>query len=136
MSRDMRNAALLLGGSRDDTVAADVEPYAGSVEQARADVDGLRDERDTAQQLESQLSKALTKVSTELALWANDDRFLPVKSGVRARFRVTDAADELGPVAASLADDLIVYAANLRGRLPELEAQGGRRHRDEWSARR
>jgi hypothetical protein len=117
----MRNAALLLGGARDDTVDTDVDAYAGSVEQARADVDRLREERDTAQMRESQLGMTLTRVSTELALWANDDRFLAVKPDVRARFRVTDAADELGPVAATLADDLTVYAANLRGRLIELE---------------
>jgi hypothetical protein len=117
----MRSSGLLLGGSRDDTVGDAVEPYAGSAEQAGEDVDRLREGLTMAQQLEAQASRELAKVSAELTRWANDDRFQQVKPDVRGRFRVTDAAAELGPGAAELADQLNVYAANLRGHLDELE---------------
>lgn len=117
----MRTQAMLLGSSRDETVGLDVIPYPGTVEQAQGAVDGLRSDLSAARSLEYETGKALTRVSTKLALWATESRFVAVKQEVRSRFLITDAADELGPVAEELSEDLVVYAENLRGRLAELE---------------
>ncbi|MBI3687636.1 MAG: hypothetical protein HY241_09960 [Actinobacteria bacterium] len=117
----MRTAAQLLGATRTETVGDDITPYPGTDEAARSAVDTLRAEQDGARTGESQTAKALDTISTELALWANDDRFMLVKSDVRTRFRVADAGSELGPVADDLAKDLTMYAANLRGQLTELD---------------
>lgn len=121
----MRTQAMLLGSTRDETVDTDVVPYAGTLDEARIAVDALRSDLSGARSLEDETSKALTRISTKLALWANEPRFLEVKQEVRSRFLITDAADELGPGAAALSEDLVVYAENLRARLAELEEHKG-----------
>jgi hypothetical protein len=66
-------------------------------------------------------ARALQEVSNSIVVWANDGRFVEVKHDVRARFKVTNVADELGPGAGALAEDLHLFAVNLRGQLGELE---------------
>lgn len=117
----MRTQAILLGSTRDETADPDAVPYAGTLDDARIAVDALRSDLSGAHSLKDETSKALGQISTKLALWANEARFLEVKQEVRSRFLITDAADELGPDAEAFSEDLIVYAANLRGRLAELE---------------
>jgi len=117
----MRTQAMLLGSTRDETADPAVVPYAGTPDDARIAVDALRSDLSGAHSLKDETSKALGQISTKLALWANEARFLEVKQEVRSRFLITDAADELGPDAEALSEDLIVYAENLRGRLAELE---------------
>jgi hypothetical protein len=117
----MRTQAMLLGSTRDETVGPEVVPYAGLPDDASISVDALRSDLSGAQSLMDETSKTLGQISTKLALWANEARFLGVKQEVRSRFLITDAADELGPDAEALSEDLVVYAANLRGRLTELE---------------
>jgi hypothetical protein len=117
----MRTQAILLGGTRDETAGPGVVAYAGTPEEARLCADALRSDLSEAQSRETETGKALTGISTRLLIWAGDSRFTGVKQEVRSRFQVTDAAAELGPVAEALSDDLSVYAANLRGRLGELE---------------
>ncbi|MHA6795529.1 hypothetical protein ACVGVM_18725 [Pseudonocardia bannensis] len=63
----------------------------------------------------------MDELARRIVLWAGADRFAGVKPEVRDRFRVADVVTELEPVAAGLADDLDVFAANLRERLAELE---------------
>jgi hypothetical protein len=79
----MRTQAMLLGSTRDETVDADIVPYAGTPEEARIAVDALRSDLSGARSLEDETSKALTRISTKLALWANEPRFLQVKQEVR-----------------------------------------------------
>lgn len=112
---------ILLVGDRDEPTDGAAAPFAGTVAEAQQAADELRARlRDTGE-TEANRARALQGISTELVVWANDDRFLSVKPDVRGRFRVTDAAAELGPGAAILAEDLRVYATNLRGRLDDLE---------------
>jgi hypothetical protein len=105
------------GGARDEAVDADVVPYADTLDEARIAVDALRSDLSGARSLEDETSKALTRIRTKLAPWANEPRFLEVKQEVRSRFLINGAADELGPGAEALREDLAVYAENLRARL-------------------
>jgi hypothetical protein len=117
----MRTQAMLLGGTRDETVDPEAVPYPGTPGDARIAVDMHRSDLSGAHTLKDEAGKVLGQISTGLALWASEARFLEVKQEVRSRFLVTDAAEELGPGAEALSEDLIVYAENLRGRLAELE---------------
>ncbi len=112
---------VLLVGEPDDPAPAQAEPFAGTLSEAQDAADGMRARLRDAGEEETRRARTLQDISTELVVWANDDRFLAVKPDVRGRFRVADAAAELGPGAATLAEDLRVYAANLRGRLTDLE---------------
>ncbi len=120
-AEEMRTQAMLLGSTRDETADPEAVPYPGTPGDAGVAVDALRSDLSGAGSLKDEASMALSQISTKLALWASEARFLEVKQEVRSRFLVTDAADELGPGAEALSEDLIVYAENLRGRLAELE---------------
>ncbi|GAA4695657.1 hypothetical protein GCM10023215_36890 [Pseudonocardia yuanmonensis] len=92
-----------------------------TVDQATAEVTAVRDRLDAAGAAVRRGRGAVEKVAREIVLWSAADRFAAVKPAVRDRFRVTDVAGELGPEAEDLARELETYAANLRGRLEELE---------------
>ena len=112
---------VLLVADRDEPAAAPAAPFLGTIGEAQQAADNRRARLRQTSEAETGRARALQEISNELVVWANDDRFLTVKPDVRGRFRVTDAAAELGPGAATLAEDLGVYAANLRGRLDDLE---------------
>ena len=106
-----------------DTAApGDVLPEGAiSVDDATAEVTAVRDRLDAAGAAVRRGRGAVEKVAREIVLWCAADRFSAVKPAVRDRFRVSDVAGELGPEADGLAGELETYAANLRGRLEELE---------------
>ena len=93
----------------------------GSVDEARAAVGAIREQLDATGAAARRARAAVEKVAREIVVWASAERFAEVKPAVRDRFRVTDVAGEIGPVAEDLAGELDLFATNLRGRLEELE---------------
>lgn len=124
-------AALLTLPDQDVTRggAPDTEPFAGSLDDARAAVKTAREAWDQAAAASRKARRALEQQGQRLALWAAEDRFSSVKPAVRDRFRTEDPArdllDDLLPDAERLAGDLDLYAAQLRERLGELEEHKG-----------
>ncbi|MCW0212166.1 MAG: hypothetical protein OJJ54_02320 [Pseudonocardia sp.] len=100
---------------------ADGAPDPGGVEDVRVAVAAIRGRID-AVAADARRARALVeKVAREIVVWASAERFAEVNPTVRDRFRVTDVAGELGPEAGALSGELELFAANLRGRLEELE---------------
>ncbi|MFC4943752.1 hypothetical protein [Pseudonocardia sp. GCM10023141] len=95
--------------------------FTGTVEEARAALDATRSAWDTASTDARRSLRAVEKLAQELALWAAADRFAGVKPAVRDRFRTDDVGRDLLPDAERLADDLDLFAVQLRQRLEELE---------------
>jgi hypothetical protein len=93
----------------------------GGVEDVRSAVAAIRQRIDAVATDARRARGAVEKVARDIVLWASADRFAEVNPTVRDRFRVADVAGEIGPEAASLAQELDLFAANLRGRLGELE---------------
>ncbi|NMH96996.1 hypothetical protein [Pseudonocardia acidicola] len=115
----MRHLVELLGVPADDTSGTAGDPR--TVDEAHEAVAGMKARLDAASAETRRHARAVDEIARRIVLWAAADRFAGVKPEVRDRFRITDVAAELGPVADSLAADLDVFAANLRERLAELD---------------
>lgn len=104
---------------------SDAPVFGGTVEEARAAVDATRGALDAATVEERRSRRAVEKLGQDIALWAAADRFGGVKPAVRDRFRTDDIGRDLLPDAEQLAEDLGLFAAQLRERLDELEEHKG-----------
>jgi hypothetical protein len=93
--------------SDDDGPRDVIEPFEGSVDEARVKAREVSRSLGSMRDEEAAARRALAAVGAEIVSWAGSDTWAAVTLEVRSRFRVPDVADELGPDAARFRDDVI-----------------------------
>lgn len=103
----LTDQANTIEASGDDGAREVIEPFAGSVDAARARAREVSRSLSALREDAAAARRALAAVGAGIVAWAGDDAWAEVKADVRSRFRHPDVAAELGPVAAKFRDDVI-----------------------------
>jgi hypothetical protein len=94
------------GAAVADAAVADAA-FSGSVEEARRKAAEVSASLTALRADEERDRRKLEAVGNAITVWAGQDEWAAVKADVRSRFRTTDVANELGPMAARFRDDEI-----------------------------
>lgn len=100
----------------------EVRPFAGTVEEARAKAAEVSRSLAMLRRDEDEDRRALEALGASIALWAGRDDWSDVKAEVRSRFRTTEVAAELGPIAASFREDIDLRRVEIEAHLATLDS--------------
>lgn len=83
------------------------KPFGGTVEEARTRAREVSRSLTAMRGDEATARRELESIANAIGLWAGGDEWATVKAEVRSRFRTSDLASELGPVAGRFRDEEI-----------------------------